>query len=388
MRILIKLICVIIFLNGCTSSKTYLKRGDYERAVIRSVQKLRKNRNKEKEIYVLKDAYKKANDEDNDRINYLKKEGSPSMWTEIFNLYSELASRQSMVKSVTPLKLKGKPVQFNMVDYDQEIINAKQKAAEYFYARGTNLLQNKDRGSAREAYNEFTKVKSYYTDYKDIDTKLKESHSRGVSYVLFRIANKSSVIIPSDFQEDLLKVSMNDVNTMWVTYHTKAASELNYDYNLAFNIKTIVVSPEGLKEVHHAETKEVQDGWQYQLDSKGNVMKDSLGNDIKLPKYKTISCNVVEVIKNKKAMISGTLDFVDNTTGQLIKTDPVTAETFFENISAAAFGDVNALKPETKSRLSAPNLPFPSDQAMIRQTSSTLKEIIKDIIYSNRGLLR
>lgn len=381
-------LAVSFLLFGCVSSKKELNRGNYAAAVHKSVRKLRKNRTNTKEVFVLEQAYSKANQQDFDRIEFLKKEGNPDIWDEVFSTYSTLKNRQDYVKTVLPLKVSGREANIPVRNYDEELIAAKKKAAEYFYAHGNQLLSKNDKFEARKAYSDFQMVKNYYSNYKDVDDLLLKSRSMGVSRAMLKMDNKSGIPLPKEFEEDLFKISLNDLNSTWMIYDTKYNKDANYDYGLIANIKTIAVSPESVKEIRSNETMEVPDGFSYVLDKKGNVMKDSLGNDIKIPKTKTISCTVIQVLLHKQAVISGTLDYVDIRTGQLLRSDPITSEVCFDNISATAIGDLNALKPETKQLLNNRPMPFPSDPAMLMQSSHTLKEMIKGIVYNNRYLLK
>ena len=77
--------------------------------------------------------------------------------------------------------------------------------------------------------------------------------------------------------------------------------------------------PEEVKENNYSETKEIEDGFDYELDANGNVKKDTAGNDIKIIKYKTIRCNVKELHQFKTARISGTIDYLDNYNNKLLK---------------------------------------------------------------------
>ena len=152
-------------------------------------------------------------------------------------------------------------------------------------------------------------------------------------------------------------------------------------------MKMIDVSPEQVKEVHYTDTKEVE-GWQYALDDDGNVMKDTAGNDIKVTVMETISCNVIESQQHKACIITGTLDYWDNRTKQIIKTDPVTAEFFFDNFWAVAHGNYDALSDETHRKLKNRAMPFPPDEMMILNTASILKNMTKEIIYRNRHIVK
>jgi hypothetical protein len=381
---------ILTIAASCKSSRKMLNSGNYDQAINKSIKKLKRNPGKEKEILVLQNAYKKANDRDKDKIQFLKADGTPDNWDKIFSLYTQMSYRQEKVKPLLPLEISSthQPAVFEMLNYDQEIINAKQKAAEYFYAHANSLLDKNDKMSARRAYDELHQVKNYYPNYKDVDDLIQKARSIGASYALFKMENRTGVPLPPNFEEELTKISLSDLNANWLLYETKENKQRHYDYTILVNMKQIDVSPESVKEINTTETKEVQDGYEYVLDDRGNVKKDSLGNDIKKPKYKTIKCTLSETYQSKKAIISGTLDYLNNNTGQLIKTNPIASENFFEYSSATAIGDLNALKPESRNKLGKKPIPFPNNFDMIFKAGQTLKGMVKDIIWSNKEILQ
>ncbi len=377
----VSIVLVLVFLfSGCAQHQ--LQKGRYDDAIRTSVRKLKKNPNASKYLRILEQAFTKANQRDNDKIAFLKKEGTPDIWDEVFDIYSAMNRRQNLVKGLTFI-----PPRISFNYYDNEIIQAKQKAAEYFYAHGSALLEKGDRQNARLAYGDFQRVKTYYNDFKDVDEKIKNAAELGTNHVIFKMENKANVILPKRFAEELFKISLNDLNQQWLRYHTQEQADVYYDYTVLLNVKIIDVSPELVKEVHYTETAEVKDGWKYVLDAKGNVMKDSAGNDIKTDKIITASCNLIETQQRKTARVAGSLDYINNRTGQLIKTDPVTADALFENFSAVAVGDQRALKKETRQKIGKNPVPFPPDPDMLLQAGNTLKEMVKNILYSNKNLL-
>jgi hypothetical protein len=379
----------ILVFSGCHTSQKLVNEGRYEEAINKSVKKLKRKKTKEKEIIALQAAYMNANKIDNERIEFLRKEGSPDNWDEIFSIYSGLKRRQERVKPLLPLKIKStnKEATFVVVNYDDEIINAKKKASEYFYTHGTSLLDTKDKMNARKAYDEFYKVKCYYPNYKDVDSKINEAQNLGTSYVLFKMENKTGIPLPPNFETDLTKISVSDLNANWLVYETAPNKEHHYDYTILVNMKQIDVAPEMVKEYNYQESKVIPDGFEYVLDIHGNVKKDSLGNDIKKDKFKTITCNVIEEYQFKKAIIGGTLDYVNNNTKQLIKTNPIAAENFFEYRWATAIGDLNALKQETRNKIGLRPVPFPANFDMLFKAGQDLKAMVKDIIWNNKGVL-
>ena len=272
-------------------------------------------------------------------------------------------------------------------DYDNDVIEARRKAAEYFYAHALLLLERNEKYAAREAYDDLIKVKGYFPNYKDTDQLLDKAFAMGVTFVLFRMNNVANVVMPAGFEEELMKISVADLNTHWVRFEAREVENRRYDGFVLLNLKAIDVTPERVHERTWEESKTVEDGWKYKLDANGNVMKDSLGNDIKEKKYKTISCRVMETTLNKSALVSGVLDFYDNGNKQLLRSEPITAQSDFNHVFCVALGDINALKEETRRRLGKP-LPFPNDLEMIMRTNDILKDAAKNLIHNYTYLFK
>lgn len=84
----------------------------------------------------------------------------------------------------------------------------------------------------------------------------------------------------------------------------------------------------------------------------------------------------------------GSLDYWNNHTKQLFKTDPIASSSFFEDgIVVVLSGDVNALKPETRLKIGKKPLPFPNEFDTLLQAGANLKGMVKNILYENRCIL-
>jgi len=374
-----------LFTGGCISPRKQIQRGNYDTAINVSVKRLQRKPNKEKEIINLDKAYKYAMQRDNDRISFLRKSGQPEIWEEIFLTYADMKNRQEKVRVLPQNVLTA--IGFRFQDYDNDILEAKKKAAEFLYAQSLKLLETKDKGNARLAYDQLLRVKSYYSTYKDVDLYIQKALDLGTTYILFTMKNNTGIPLPPSFETELQRISLSDLNSKWLRYETVKTEEINYDYIILLNIRVIDVSPEALKETHYTESKEIPDGFQYVLDAHGNVMKDSLGNDIKTPKTKIISCNVIETQQNKAVTISGTLDFINLNNSQVIKTDPVTSQFFFDHLYAEAQGNFEALKPETREKLNLRPVPFPNNFDMILRAGDIIKDISRNIIIQNQNII-
>jgi len=79
-----------ILLSGCGSSKKQLEKGNYDAAIQKAVKQLRKDPKDADQIDILNQAYKVANDQDNERVRMLKMEGKPNSWDEVYLVYKAL----------------------------------------------------------------------------------------------------------------------------------------------------------------------------------------------------------------------------------------------------------------------------------------------------------
>jgi hypothetical protein len=362
-----------------------LQKGDYDKAISKSVKILTKKPDKIDEISNLEKAFSMANKKDIENIKQLKLSGQADIYDKVVFHYDRLIDRQEIVERL-PDQLLSK-IRFKHTDYSTELVESKKKAAEFFNAHANNLMKTGDKLDARQAYDEYNRVKEYFPGYYQIDQKINEAESRGTNNVIFIIENESRTAMPEDFEDELLKVSLKSLNKKWINFDTYRADRTDYDYSIYLSIKQIVTSPEIIKEIHYDEKKTVSDGFDYVLDGNGNVKKDSSGNDIKVPKYKVISCHVTETKMSKNASVSGSLDFYDNRTNQLIKTLPVSSSFVFDYSFATAQGNLKALKKETRDIIGLRIVPFPSDLQMIFDTNEDLKSRVKSIIASNRKIL-
>jgi hypothetical protein len=382
------LITLTIILSGCGSSKKQLQRGNYDAAIATAVKELRKDSDDEKQIDILERSFRVVNEQDNERIRFLKMEGRPQNYDEIYLIYKRMSDRQSLIRTVMPLSIGNRTVEFPYVDYMPEMINAKQKSADYYYSHGTELMKSGLKDSYRQAYYEFIRAKEYVGDYEGIDNKIIEAKYLGMSRVFVSLQNTTMIVFPREFEEDLLTVDLQALNSEWVEFHiTNLDENVDYDYFINVNVRNIAVSPDNTEERDSVAKRDVEDGFEYQLDKKGNVMRDTLGNDIKVKKYKTLQCALITTLQTKTCQIDGDIEIIQMNPKNVLKKDPVGAQSTFEHMSARAIGDTGALNTSQLERTKAEAMPFPSDIEMVLRCSEALKQAIRGSIQSNRRLI-
>lgn len=387
-RILPFILILTILLSGCGSSKKQLEKGNYDAAIQKAVKQLRKDKTDVKQIDILDQAYTVANKQDNERVRMLKAEAKANNWDEIYLAYKSLNDRQSLVTTVAPLNRSGSPVDFPYVDYIPEMVNAKHKAADFYYAHGNELMKSGIKESYRQAFAEFVRAKEYVGDYVGIDSKIQETKIQGMSRVFISIQNTSILKFPKEFEDDLLALDLPRLNSEWVEYHTQSLNEnAQYDYFINVNIRNVVVSPDNSIQRDSVMKRNIEDGYSYVLDKKGNVLRDSLGNDIKQKKFKTVQCALVETIQTKACRIDGEVEVIQTNPNKLVKKDPIGAQSNFENISSRAIGDLQALNADQLQRTKTSIVPFPNDIDMIMRCSQSLKLAIRGMIQNDRRFI-
>jgi hypothetical protein len=387
-RLLLFCFAVTFILSSCGSSKKQLERGNYDAAVATAVRELRKDPENVKQIVTLERSFGIVTEQDNERIRFLKMEGRPQNYDEIYLIYKRLSDRQTLVRTVMPLNAGGRSIEFPYVDYLPEMISAKKKSADFYYAHGLELMKTKLKDNYRQAFAEFLRAKEYVGDYEGIDNKIQEARYMGMSRVFVALQNTTMIKFPVEFEEDLLTVDLQALNSEWVEYHTlNLDKDLQYDYFINVNVRNIIVSPDQTSQLDSVIKRDVSDGFTYQFDKKGNVMRDSLGNDIKTPKFKTLQCALISTRQTKTCRIEGDIETIQTNPNKLLKKDPMGSQSTFEHLSARALGDIGALNTRQLERTKAQQMPFPSDIEMVIRCSEALKQAIRGSIQSNRRLI-
>lgn len=380
-QVLILLLSVVLVMQACNVAEKALSRGDYDTAMMKAAKKLSKDKQNGHYASIMNQAYLKMYEEDMNQINYYRKQGRPEDRVKVLEAMNAIRARYNSIKYLLPLG----GYEFPVIA-DEDYIAAKNDAAEYLLARSAQLLNSNNKQDARSAYQLLQQLKSIYPNYKNAAQLEQQALYQGSNYVLFRMQAPDNVIMPSDFQQRLLAFNVQELNHNWMYFTAAYDSTLRYDYNILVKLSHISILPEQLIINNYTENAQVEDGFEYVLDAKGNVMKDSLGNDIKRKRYRTITCMVSERRIHKEASVGGFVDIYDVRSKQLLKSIPLNTVVVFDAVTAVANGDLNALSPRTRQLISTPPPPVPSDFAMLYDAAEKLKPIIYDAVRQHRYL--
>jgi len=391
-RILIPLFLLAFLMSACRSAQKYVESGDYDNAIDLCVRKL-KGKSKKKLEYVqgLELAFRKAQARDLSTIEQLKAENRPELWERIHNKHLDIRNRQNKVIPLTPLVAKnGHRAQFQLVDIATMERNSREKAAEYLYDQAVTLVDRAERGdkmAARKAHGLLIDLqKRYYPNYRDKDVLLAKARDLGTSYVVFEVKNQSGKLLPRGFAERLLAFDKRGLDSEWREFSFEEKPGLHYDYKAVYKVRDIDISPERMQERSYIDEKKIQDGWDYVLDQRGNVKKDTLGNDLKTPRMVFIRAEILEMHQTKAARIAGSVEIHDAKNSSLLETCELATEVVFENYASTFRGDERALSQDSKNRMGNRPLPFPQDEDMLVQAAERLKPDVKEELRRSRAI--
>lgn len=393
MKKIILLMTSFLFLIACGGVKKTqeaLNTGNYDFVIQEAVNQLKKNKtNKRKQQYVilLEEAYGKALDRDLATIKFLKADGNPEKLEDIYNTYVAIRNRQEIIKPLLPLPIleKGKNAQFKIQDFSSELISTKNQLSEHLYTNATALLRStKQKYEFREVYEDFKYINEISPNYKDTRRLMEEAHVKGTDFVLVTLNNSTDKVIPQRLEEDLLNFNTYGLNDLWTVYHGTEIDQIDYDFGLILDLREILISPEQIREKQIIKEKQVVDGWKYATDDNGNVLKDSLGNNIKVDKFKNVRCELYEFTQFKTTRVAGQVKYINFKSKQLIEAFPISSEFAFEHSYANFDGDRRALDQQYIDLTNLRAVPFPSNEQMVYDTGEDLKAKLKYIITRNK----
>jgi tetratricopeptide (TPR) repeat protein len=390
MRQLLLTTVLFLVLTSCNGRKlveSAINQGNYDQAINDVLKKLENNKdNKRKQDYIvmLEDAYHKVLKEDLRDVVHLKKDGNPEQYKAIYETYLDLEARQNAIKRVMPLQISGRNLDLKFNDYTSEIVDYRYRTSDYLIGQGITLLDSEDKYNARQAYDIFNYVERINPNFEDTRNLITEAHDKGTDYVMVSIENQTTQIIPQQLEADLLNFDTYGLNEFWTVYHAQHISEVNYDFEMQLQLKRINISPEQVNSRQVLKQKNIVDGWEYQTDTHGDVMVDSLGNNIKIDKIVTIRARYFEVNQFKSTQVIADVVYTDLRTNQALEAFAIDSEFVFEHFYATVRGDQRTLNRQEHELTRNRRLLFPSDAQMVYDTGEDIKLKLKDIISSYR----
>ncbi len=390
--LLIPAVLLCCLFTACRSPQKFTETGDYDAAIEPSVRRLAgKSKKKIEYVQGLELAFQKAQARDLALITNLVNQNRDENWEKVNRIHRQIRSRQQRVAPLLPLSASnGYRANIQLVDINQLESISCEKAADYLYHQAQTLLdkaEQGDRPAAREAHAALENLEQrYYQNYKDKTALKARARDLGTSYVLLEVKNQSNQVLPRTFAERVLRLSKADLDSEWKAFYFAAQPGVQYDYNVVFQVRQIDISPEKVHERSYTDEKEIQDGFDYVLDKKGNVRKDSLGNDLKTPHYVQLRADVLEIFQSKAARLTGRVEIYNTDRSSLLDQRELGTEVLFENYASTFRGDRRALSDNSRQRIGNQPLPFPHNEAMLAQAADRLLPDLRSTLQHSRAI--
>ena len=388
LKSVILLLVAVIAFSSCNDIKKLVEQGRYDEAFSLAARKMAgKKKKKTKYVMAMETAFEKLTERDMQEIENLDLADNPQNWRKATRIYNRIQDRQDVLDPLLPLYDKdGYKADFRFVKVDGLMKEAKANAAAYLYESAKQLLavaESGNKSAAREAFSELADLSKFSNAYTDVGLLKEKALQLGRSHVLIKMENKSQTILPAGFEREALRISTGNLDDRWRRYYTSKPANVDIDFNVTLFLTNIDISPERVIEREYIDEKEIQDGFEYVLDQNGNVLKDTLGNDIKTERFVLIRAFVLETRQMKEAIVSGYIEYFDNKEKKTYSSENFAVESIFSNYAATFQGDRRALSRQSRRNLGNIPLPFPSDENLLLDAASELKGISKDKIRHN-----
>ena len=372
------LLLLSLTLLSCGSTQTatnQIQSGNYKDAFNTAAAQLNKDKSKksnQKLIPILKESYSKAAKADLNEIKALEKQNTPESLKKIYGNYLNLDIRQDEVRALQPLYYEGKEITFSFDDYSDKIKNSKSNYSASLYANAMAALKG-NQLEARKAYKYLEDLNYIDPTYKkNLNDLLQKAKDKGSSFVLVTLKNNVKNI-SNDSIKDLASINSANFTNQWIIFHNTKQRRINYNYQVDISLDKLTFEPEKTLQETVAQEGKIQDGWQYQLDSNGNVMKDDKGNDIKVAKYKVVKAEVTLYQQNKSSKLDGNIIIKDLTHRKTVSTNPTFGEAKFQHLYGKYRGDQRAIEQKYYEALQAKEVPYPQDFEFIKYSIRDFK---------------
>ena len=377
------LILVVGFTTiSCKSIEKLVDRGDYDGAIELAAKRLAGKKNKKtKHVRALERGFNLVNQQDLERIDYLKSKGDPKDWAEIYVIGLSIDRRQELIRPFIPLISKnGYEAHFSLINTKPIVLQAREGAAKDHYNTGQQLLaQAKTQGDkrmARLAFQEFEAIGRYFSHYHDVSAKMDSAHDLGTMHILVKAIGN----VDPGMKEFFDQVIPSHIDKFWIQYHDSFEEGLAFDAISTLEIDDVYVSPERERSNQFVETKSIEN-WVDLIDESGQNVLDSLGNVIQVQEIEEVNAVIQEIIRNKTALISGHIETRDYLTGRLMQRQPIESTIEFISESCQIQGDRRALNEGTRKRLNNILLSFPTDFEMIQDGFANISDLWYNHLY-------
>ena len=365
-------ILFVAIISACSSGKKSLQKGNYNEAVLKSVNRLRADPKNKNAKQTLRQAYPMALNYELKNINDVKLSSDVYKWEKVLDSYRNLDGLYDEINRSPGALSVLKPRNFVL-----EKEEAKQKSGEARYALGEKKLLEGTKVAAKKAYFDFIAADSFIPGMRDVKSKITEAKDAATIHVLVDQIPVSSIafglsneFFQNKISEFLLEFSTREFVEFYSVSEAKKIKRKDFDQEIIIRFDDFVVGQTYMKEL-------VEDF------SRDSVILKKVGGK---PIYGTVKAKLISFTKTINS--SGLLDFkIINSKTNAIQTQEKFPGTFvWRNQWATYRGDDRALSDEQINLTEQQEIPPPAPQALFIEFTKPIFDQLKSKIrnfYSN-----
>lgn len=331
-------------LSACSTPQKLYEAKAYDEVILDLGPKLCEGKIKAKNVNLVANAYHKANQADHEKIKELRATGSPDIWPEVFQRYSNMKGRNEALKCL-PKNVKNS-FHYCPLDLDEEITTSRNKAEQYLIAKSSMQLKSGNKQDALEAKKTIAQLKHVNSESKRIPELQLDAMLQSAENVLVTFENPRYIDIPENFAATIVNLKANGATTGNANFDTMKQRGINYDMTIKIKLLNTEVTPEKVETATFSE-------------SSGSKTAKVTDNTI-----------------SKTLTIKGVILYIDNETGEILLNRPFATSSNFRHKFATVKGDLEACSQQTMQLVEAKPLPFPTDNSMMIDAAKQLSKSV------------
>ena len=357
--------------NSIKRNKQQLAQGNYDQ-VINSISDQLKNKpdhkDKKQLIPLLEKAYKLAVKEDQRQLKRLQSQPNGPNSSDIFSIYKGLDLRQDRIRPLVAVM----PIDAKFQDYTVLLRKAKNTYARFLFGQAQKLLEMNQKQKARKAYRLLMDIQKLQPDFSGLENAQARARDKGIEHIGVKLKYEAGVVLPGPLLKEIQWYRPTNMDEFWLNYHFEPRNT-KLDQSVQLNINGLSFGPDELTQETITREKSIEDGWEYATDRYGNVVRDSLGQPIKVPIIKIVRATLLRSRQHKEGVMQAKIWVQNHELDTKQGPFPLNELLVFDNVYGRFEGDRQALFPEDIEVINNRPLPFPTDAQMTADLANQIK---------------
>ncbi len=376
-------LCFSLLLLACGSSTKKLGKGSFERAISKAVKALQKDPTDAEELAVLHKAFAQSRDQSLATIARLMEQQNGESLARARAEYIRLERDVHLVNSLPPSLSE----QFDLVNYAPKIEELTIQASDMLFDESQLLMKSPVKEDHRLAYDKLTRVHSINPQYPDIRHWITEAEDLAITKILINIRDQTPYRFKDTLSRFLEKEKLASLNKdKWRKY--TMYSQERHDGEIKITIHKIGIEKNSPETRTHNYSKEIEIP-EYVLDENGNVKKDADGNDVKIIKKKSITCEVIEEEVEYDVVLRGTISYLDFYTNAEVDSEELLSSKTITRMNYQVNGDEQAIDQRMRSKMdNHKGDAMPKEKELVAQQMDTWKKYVVNKISQSKRMFK